>query len=66
MSKSKSKYRIKKFTDGWWSVIDWNDGLSPLQEGSGPRWGKWRGPFDTKADAEIDCANTTKGRYELP
>lgn len=62
----KSKYRIKRFTDGWWSVIDWNDGYEQDGVTKGPRWGKWRGPFKTKADAEIDCANASKGRYQLP
>lgn len=48
-------YKFRKFADGWWSVINY----------SGIGWGQWRGPFKTKADAEVDCANATRGRYEL-
>lgn len=45
----KKKPKFKKFEDGWWIVIFYvcHDG-----------WGKWRGPFITKADAEIDCMNS--------
>lgn len=52
----KSEYKFRKFTDGWWSVIYY------VSLGN---WGKWRGPFDTKADAEIDCAQASRGRYSL-
>lgn len=50
------EYKFRQFSDGWWSVIYY------ISLGS---WGKWRGPFDTKSDAEIDCANASRGRYEL-
>lgn len=52
-------YKFGKFKDGWWSVINWNHDLKTV------RWGKWRGPFDTKIEAQIDCANHTQGRYQL-
>jgi len=52
----KSKYKFRKFTDGWWSVIYYV---------SLDNWGKWRGPFESKADAEIDCAKASRGEYSL-
>ena len=52
----KSEYKFRKFTDGWWSIIYYL---------SLENWGKWRGPFDTKADAEIDCAQASQGKYSL-
>jgi len=51
-----SKYKFRKFSDGWWSLIYY---------ASLENWGKWRGPFDTKADAEIDCAKASRGEYSL-
>jgi len=52
----KSEYKFRQFEDGWWSIIFYA-GLDS--------WGKWRGPFKTKADAEMDCANASRGRYSL-
>jgi hypothetical protein len=49
-------YKFRKFSDGWYSVIYYISLES---------WGKWRGPFITKADAEIDCAQASRGRYSL-
>jgi len=51
-----SKYKFRKFSDGWWSVIYY------ISLGS---WGQWRGPFNTEAEAEIDCANASQGEYSL-
>ena len=51
-----TKYKFREFPDGWWSVIYY--GLTR-------EWGKWRGPFKTKPDAEIDCANASRGEYKL-
>jgi hypothetical protein len=53
---TKSKYKFRKFSDGWWSVIYYT---------SLDSWGQWRGPFVTKADAEIDCAKASGGEYSL-
>ena len=53
----KSKeYKFRKFADGWWSVIYY------VSLGN---WGKWHGPFLTKADAEIDCCEASRGRYSI-
>lgn len=51
------KYKFLNFPDGWWSVIFYTTTQS---------WGKWRGPFDYKSDAQLDCANASRGEYELP
>ena len=51
-----SNYQFLKFKDGWWSVIFYV---------SLDSWGKWRGPFDTKAEAKIDCVNASRNRYIL-
>jgi len=55
------KYKFGKFSDGWWSIIDFNAALKE----SPRRWGKWRGPFKTKIEAQIDCANLPRSKYEL-
>lgn len=47
-TKSKTPYTIRKFKDGWWSVIKFD---------VTNQWDQWRGPFETKAEAEIDCVN---------
>lgn len=49
-------YKFKKFNDGWWSVIKY--GYNGL-------WGQWRGPFESEASAQIDCANASMGDYPL-
>jgi len=51
-----SNYKFRKFTDGWWSIIYYVSLES---------WGKWRGPFECKADAEIDCVGASRGKYQL-
>jgi len=53
----KQKYKFGKFSDGWWSII-YYVGLQS--------WGKWRGPFKTKIEAQLDCANIPRSGYELP
>ena len=45
----KRRYAIRKFEDGWWSL---------LRGSYGPGWGKWRGPFSVRALCEIDLVNT--------
>ena len=52
----KSDYKFLKFKDGWWIVIYYVSCES---------WGKWRGPYETKADAQLGCANTARSGYEL-
>lgn len=50
------EYKFRKFKDGWWSLIFYY---------GHDNWGKWRGPFETKADAEIDCCAASRGKYSL-
>ena len=50
------EYKFRKFEDGWWSIIYYF---------SLENWGKWRGPFNTKADAELDACSASRGRYQL-
>ena len=46
------RYAVRKFPDGWWSLCKFTIGAVG--------WRKWRGPFNCKADAEMDCANVSE------